>query len=147
MKKDVLEYDAQTAFALISEYEGLRLEAYRCPAGIPTIGYGHTKGVRMGDRISREKAEELLKEDLYAFQDDLSTLVKVRVTQGQFIALMSFIYNFGLAKCRGYTLFKELNKGNYAGAADLFLKYTYSGKEQLKGLIERRAAERRAFLS
>jgi lysozyme len=147
MKKEVLEYDPQTAFALISEYEGLRLEAYLCPAGVPTIGYGHTKGVKMGDKISREKAEELLREDLNYYQDELSTLVKVPVTQGQFIALMSFIYNFGLAKCRGYTIFKELNKGNYAGASAWLLKYTYSGGKQLNGLIARRKAEQRAFNS
>jgi lysozyme len=146
MKKNILEYDALDAAPLIKKWEDLRLDAYRCPAGVPTIGYGHTAGVRMGDRITREKAERLLEEDLYKFQDELSTLVKVPVTVGQFIALMSFIFNFGLTKCRSYSLFKELNKGNYEGAAQWFPKYCAPGTKQENGLRARRLEEQAAFL-
>jgi GH24 family phage-related lysozyme (muramidase) len=147
MKKDVLDYDPDLAFPLIAKHEGCRLDAYYCPAGILSIGYGHTANVYPDMHITREEAEAMLHDDLPKYQDDLAKLVTARVTQGQFIALMSFVYNFGAAKCRTYSLFKELNRGHYEAAAEWFPKYVYSAGQKLRGLVARREEERKVFLT
>lgn len=132
---------------IIKQSEGLRLEAYLCPAGVLTIGYGHTgSDVKEGSRVSREEAENLLTRDLERFEKDILKMVKVELTQNQFDALVSFTYNVGSGALKGSTLLKKLNAGSYMEAADEFLKWTKAGGKELPGLVKRRRTERALFL-
>ena len=96
-KRSFDRWEPMIAAGLVKEFEGLRLEAYLCPAGVPTIGYGHTRGVRLGTKISAEQADQLLTVDLERVRLQLMQSVKVPVSEGQFKALLSFAYNFGAA--------------------------------------------------
>lgn len=136
---------SQKGLDLIKSFEGLRLSAYRCPADIPTIGYGTTAGVKMGDTITKERAEDLLRADVKRFEDQVLRLVKVPLTQGQFDALVSFTYNLGAANLGNSTLLRLLNAGDYKGAAAQFDRWTKAGGKELPGLVKRRAAERALF--
>lgn len=132
---------------IIKQSEGLRLEAYLCPAGVWTIGYGHTgKDVVEGMKITRGEAEKLLEGDLEKFEKDILKMVKVGLTQNQFDALVSFTYNVGGGALKTSTLLKKLNAGDYMGAADEFLKWTKAGGKELPGLVKRRRTERALFL-
>lgn len=132
---------------LIKRFEGLRLEAYRDSVGIPTIGYGHTHGVKMGDVITGAQADAFLREDLQVAELTINTNVKVKLTQSQFDALASFVFNLGSGNFVKSTLLKKLNTGDYAGAADEFGKWVNAGGKKLPGLVKRRAAEREEFLT
>lgn len=138
-------HTSQKGLDLIKSFEGLRLSAYRCPADIPTIGYGTTAGVKMGDTITKERAEELLREDVKRFEGYVNRLVKVPLTQGQFDALVSFVYNLGAGNLSSSTLLRLLNAGDYAGAAAQFERWNKAGGKTLAGLVRRRAAERALF--
>lgn len=138
---------SQAGTELIQSFEGCKLNAYVCPAGVLTIGWGHTgKDVTPGQCISQARADELLAQDLAPRERDVERLVKVPLTQHQFDALVSFVYNLGAGALAGSTLLKKLNAGNYAGAADEFLKWNKAGGKVLPGLSRRRAAERELFL-
>jgi len=145
MKKNVLDFSPSLATGFVAEQEGFSETAYLCPAGVWTIGYGHTQGVMAGDKMTMNEALETLELDLNAFQKDLATIVKVPLTVGMFVALMSFIYNFGVAKCRGYTLFKLLNQGKYKEASSWFPKYCSPNTPYEKGLKARRLREQAMF--
>lgn len=145
--KSVMEYDAWLAAPLIKEFEGLRLQSYICPAGVWTIGYGHTRGVKPGQKITEAQAEDLLRKDLDRYQIELANLVHVPVTQGQFIGLLSWFYNLGNTRAvRDSTLLKLLNSGDYMGAANQFPRWNKSGKVVIDGLVRRRAIEQKTFL-
>lgn len=132
---------------VIKEFEGLRLEAYLCPAGVWTIGYGHTGGdVWPGLVITKEWAEWLLEEDLKRFEANVSGYVRVDLTQDQFDALVSFTYNVGAEAFKNSTLLKKLNAGEYEEAADQFLRWNKSKGKVLAGLTNRRKKERALFL-
>jgi lysozyme len=131
--------------ALIREFEDCRLEAYRCPAGIPTIGVGHTRGVRMGDRCTLQQADAWLTEDLHDAEAAVSMLVKKPLTQSQFDALVSFTFNLGASRLGESTLLILLNRGNYTGAAAQFQRWDKSKGVTLPGLVRRRAAEAALF--
>ena len=138
--------------ALIKQFEGCKLTAYQDSVGVWTIGYGWTqpvdgKPIRAGMTIKQETAERLLKTGLVSYESDVSRLVKVGVTQGQFDALMSFTYNLGARSLSTSTLLRKLNAGDYAGAADEFLRWNKAGGKVLNGLTRRREAERALFLS
>lgn len=133
--------------ALVRQFEGCRLEAYRCPAGVATIGVGHTKGVRMGDRCSVQQADIWLSQDLEDAAAAVEMLVKVPITQGMLDALVSFVFNLGGGRLGESTLLILLNKRNYTGAAEQFSRWVNSNGVKLKGLVDRRAAEAALFLS
>ena len=138
--------------ALIKQFEGCKLTAYQDSVGVWTIGYGWTKPVdgkpiRAGMTIKQETAERLLKTGLVSYENDVSRLVKVDLTQGQFDALVSFTYNLGSRSLSTSTLLRKLNAGDYAGAADEFLRWNKAGGKVLNGLTRRREAERALFLS
>ena len=138
---------SQNGINLIKQFEGCRLEAYKCPAGVWTIGYGHTgSDVYKGLTITQEKAESLLKSDLIVHCNSVSKLVKVKLNQNQFDALVSFEYNVGYGNFSSSTLLKLLNKGDYAGAAGQFERWVYTGGKVLEGLKKRRKAEKELFL-
>lgn len=138
--------------ALIKEFEGCKLTAYQDSVGVWTIGYGWTqpvdgKPIRAGITIKQETAERLLKTGMVSYESDVSRLVKVGLTQGQFDALVSFTYNLGARSLSTSTLLRKLNAGDYAGAADEFLRWNKAGGKVLNGLTRRREAERALFLS
>jgi len=138
-------HTSQKGLDLIKSFEGLRLSAYKCPADVWTIGHGTTAGVKPGQTITKERAEELLREDVERFEAQVLRLVKVPLSQGQFDALVSFTYNLGAGNLSNSTLLRLLNAGDYAGAADQFDRWNKAGGKVLAGLVRRRAAERALF--
>ena len=137
---------SERGLALIRQFEGLRLSAYKCPAGVPTIGYGTTKGVKMGDTITRDEADRLLLEDAQRFADHVKALVKVPLNQNQTDALVSFVYNIGPAAFGKSTMLKLINQGLLEDAANQFVRWNRAGDQVLAGLTRRRMAERDLFL-
>ncbi|HJA10501.1 MAG TPA: lysozyme [Candidatus Duodenibacillus intestinavium] len=140
-------YDPAIASDFVKQFEGRELKAYRCSAGVWTVGYGHTNGVKEGDEISPAEAEQLLVEDLAAIADDLNRLVNVPVSEGQYIALLSLAFNVGASAIKKSTLLFSLNHGRYEDAAAEFDKWIYAGGKLSEGLKRRRAAERSLFES
>lgn len=131
---------------LIKQYEGLRLEAYRCPAGIPTIGWGHTEGVKMGQRITPEQAEDLLVEDIAPIEKLLNTMA-INFRQEQFDALVSWIFNLGRGNFVSSTLCRRIQEGaDDELIADQIIKWVYSNGRPLAGLMKRRVSEANMFL-
>jgi lysozyme len=132
--------------ALVRQFEGCKLQAYLCPAGIPTIGVGHTRGVKIGDRCTVQQADVWLSQDLEDAGAAVAMLVRVPLTQGQFDALTSFVFNLGARRLAESTLLIMLNKRNYKAAADQFSRWVYAGSQKLPGLVARRGAEAALFL-
>lgn len=139
----------KAAIDLVKHFEGLSLDAYLCPAGVPTIGYGHTAGVKPGQRITAETAEKLLAGDLAATAAVVDRLVKVPVSDGQRGALASFVFNLGQTNFQSSTLLKLLNMGDYEGSAGQFVRWVFATvdgrKTRLPGLVKRREAEALLF--
>ena len=127
------------------EMEGLRLEAYEDAAGVPTIGYGHTKNVRMGDKISEYWAKEMLREDI----EEAEWLVKalhVAKTEGQLDALVSFVFNLGIGRLMTSTLLKVIrNGGSMQQIKKEFKRWVYAGGKKMPGLVKRREWEAKRF--
>ena len=138
---------SERGLALIKKYEGLRTNAYLCPANVWTIGYGHTKGVKQGMMISHQDAEKLLKEDLAYFELAVYSAVKVPLTQNQFDALVSLAFNIGVGAFNQSTLLRWLNRKHYISAAEQFLRWTRGGGKVLPGLVKRRKEEYELFMS
>ena len=130
----------------LKAFEGLMLTAVRDVGGVLTIGYGHTgKDVEEGDRISPYWAEELLKEDLGLVESQVRAL-KVARTQGQFDALVSFVYNLGIGRLRNSNLLKVIRNGGSRNQIKTeFKKWVYAGGRKLKGLEKRREWEAKRF--
>lgn len=137
----------QATLDLIKEYEGIRLTAYRDPVGVWTIGYGHTKGVKKGQVITQEEANQLLKDDLKEAQAGVERLVTVKLTDNQYGALVSFVFNLGAGALARSTLLRELNQKDYESAAGQFKHWVNAGGKRLNGLVRRRDAERKLFLT
>lgn len=132
--------------ALVKFFEGLRLTAYRCPAGVLTIGYGSTgPHVKEGMTITEAEASHLLERDLITAEHWVDTHVHAHLHQHQFDALCSFAYNVGGRALADSTLLKLLNRGDYLGAGGQFERWVKGGGKTLPGLIRRREAERRLF--
>lgn len=145
---------SEQGLSLIKSFEGClkkrpdgTLEAYRCPAGVWTIGWGCTEGVREGMIISVAEASRLLARELGHFEIVVGRLVKVRLTQGEFDALVSFVYNVGEGAFARSTLLRQLNAGNYASVPAQLLRFTRGGGRVLPGLVRRRKAEAALFLA
>ncbi|KVC89117.1 muraminidase [Burkholderia ubonensis] len=134
---------------LIKHFEGLRLARYLDAVGKPTIGYGHL--ILPHEHFTRPltpaEADALLRQDLRSAELSLRKLLRVPVTQQQFDALMSFVFNLGSGRLRSSTLLRYLNAGAPARAADQFLVWNKAGGRPLAGLTRRRQAERALFLS
>ena len=137
---------SEAGLDIIRHFEGCRLEAYRCPANILTIGYGHTgPDVKSGMKIDIFQASVLLRQDVQKFESAVSEMVTVPITQGQFDALVSFCYNLGPGALRKSTMLKMLNDGNYDSAMGQFMRWTHVGGRALPGLEARREAEQALF--
>lgn len=135
--------------SIIKHCEGLRLTSYVCPAGKPTIGWGHTYGVKLGRTISEAEAEVLLDHDYQQAEDDVLELVTVPLTDNQLGALTSFVFNLGQGNFNKSTLLRKINASDFVGAAAEFDKWVYATvngvKTKLNGLVVRRKLERSLF--
>lgn len=145
IKKRFSDWDVDCAKPLIREFEGLRLKAYRCPAGVWTIGYGHTSEVREGQEIDEIAAELLLDADLKYVAVQMAPAIKVPVTEGQAGAMLSFAFNVGVGAFKRSTLLRLVNQGMFMNASYEFKKWTHGGGRELPGLVRRREAEAAMF--
>ena len=127
--------------AKIKEFEGFRSQAYKCPAGVWTIGYGHTVDVKPGDKISEAEAERLLRKDLIHYESFVESL-NVSQKQEKFDALVDFAYNLGCAALEDSTLLKKIRacRPDKEIRAE-FMRWVYSKKKKLPGLVTRRQWE------
>jgi lysozyme len=125
----------------ITTHEGFRGKAYRDPVGIPTIGYGETKDVHMGDTITQREALDRLKVSADEHGKGMARCIKMPIYQNEYDAYLSFTYNVGVGKFCGSTLVKKLNQGDYPGACKELLKWDRAGGKVLPGLTKRRQYE------
>lgn len=139
-------YQPALAACFVSGWEGERLTAYPCSAGVWTIGFGHTKGVKQGDTCTEEQARAWLLEDLADTQIRLARYINVPVTQNEAIALVSLAFNVGVGALSCSKLLRKLNSGDREGAAEEFLDFDLANGKRLAGLTRRRKAEHDLFL-
>ena len=132
--------------ALIKKFEGCELEAYQCSAGVWTIGYGHTKGVQEGDEWSQNHAEHMLEVELEEYEGYINDYVTSPLSQNQFDALVSWVYNLGPANLKASTMLKVLNAGDYQEVPAQMKRWNKAGGNVLEGLVRRREAESLLFL-
>ena len=134
---------------LIKEFEGFVPKSYLCPAGVLTIGYGSTgTHVKRGMTVTREEGEALLRYDLLRFERGVEVLTQgVPTTDNQFAAMVSLAFNIGLAAFTKSTVLKQHRKGNRQRAAAAFLLWIKGGGRKLPGLVRRRNAERKLYLT
>lgn len=132
---------------LIKRFEGLRLDSYRCSAGVATVGYGHTgPDVRMGMTITPGEADRLLDKDLARFETGVEAMLcGCPTTEDEFSAMVSLAFNIGLGAFATSTLLKRHKAGNKIGAANSFLSWVYAAKKKLPGLMRRREAEKELY--
>jgi len=132
---------------LVKHHEGVRTQAYLDVAAVPTICYGSTRGVHLGQVATLAQCEQRLKTDLTFAGEAVQKHTQRFITQGQYDALVSFVFNFGETKFRNSTLLRKLNAGDCYGAAREFDRWVYAGKppKVYRGLVKRRADERRLF--
>lgn len=137
--------------SLIKSFEGLCLTAYRCQAGVLTIGYGHTANVKIGDSISQQTADSYLMCDLHRTQMFINKFVRAELNQNQYDALCSLVFNIGVGNFERSTLLKKLNNNDFVGAANEFScwnKIRKNGELVVSnGLIKRRYEEQQLFSS
>ena len=136
---------SQEGINLIKKFEGCKLEAYKCAANLWTIGYGSTKGVKEGDSITQEEAENLLMKDLEVFEDAVNKAVQRSIVQCQFDALVSWTYNLGPSNLNSSTMLKVLNKGDYEDVPVQIKRWNKASGVIKEGLIRRREAEALLF--
>lgn len=138
---------SEAGLDLIKECEGRALKAYKCSAGVWTIGFGSTTGVTEGMEITEAEADERLRKDVETAERCVNASVKGAITQGQYDALCSFVFNLGCGALRKSTLLRELNDGNDLSAAAEFMKWVNAGGKRLPGLVARRQKEMALFLA
>ena len=142
----------QDGLDLVKSFEGLKTRAYRCPAGVWTIGYGHTRGVRPGMEVTEEEAEDLLRKDMAESAQYVEQIVTVPLNAHQFSALVSFVFNAGQGSLESSTLLRRLNAGEYDAVPSELAKWVKATdpntgqKVSLAGLVRRRAAEGELWL-
>ena len=136
---------SQEGIALIKKFEGCELEAYKCAAGVLTIGYGHTKGVTEGMQITKAEADEMLVEELATYEGYVSDAVNNQLDQCMFDALVSWTYNLGPTNLRSSTMLKVLNAGEYDEVPAQMKRWNKASGKVLEGLIRRREAESLLF--
>lgn len=134
----------EKGYNLIKQFEGLRLTAYRCPAGKWTIGYGHTKGVKKGMYISEAVATHFLIEDVQRVEPTINSYDAIyHWTQNEFDALASFAFNCGIGNLKKLLKYGQRTKSQIA---DAILLYNKANGRVLRGLVRRRKAERELFV-
>ena len=132
---------------LIRHHEGCRLDAYQDSAGVWTIGYGHTgSAAQEGARITQAEAEDLLRADLASAESGVADLVSADLSQSQYDALVSFVFNVGRSALASSTLVERLNDGIVLKVPQELCRWIYAGGARSKGLARRRVAEAALFL-
>ena len=132
---------SQAGVDLIKHFEGCYLESYLCPAGVWTIGYGHTLNVQEGDVIDQEAAEALLIEDLEEFEGYVNSMTEIALKQNEFDALVSWVFNLGPGNFKESTLLNRVNYGPLSDVPFQIQRWNKAGGKILEGLVKRRAAE------
>lgn len=135
------------ATAVVSFYEGYEPAAYLDPVGIPTICYGHTATVRMGQTLSQAECTALLQQDLGQAFEVVDSRAQVELSAPTRAALASFVYNVGEGNFARSTLLRKLNRGDLSGACRELSRWVYTGGRKLNGLVKRRATERELCLA
>ena len=136
---------SSTLIAAIKKFEGVRLTAYQDSVGVWTIGFGHTAGVKKGDKITEYQAEQFLREDLKKFEAVADKCKRI-TTQGRYDAILDFIYNLGPAKWNDSTLKKYIESGKATWEIqEQFLRWVNAGGKKLGGLVTRRIWEANRF--
>ncbi len=133
----------QAGIDLLKNYEGFRANAYLDMVGQPTLGYGFTKGVELGDTITTVEADARLRDELAVFERGLG----LDGTENQLSAMTCLAYNIGLGAFKGSTVCRLHIKGDFDGAADAFRMWDRAGGQVVPGLVRRREAERALYLS
>ena len=136
---------SQEGISLIKKFEGCELEAYKCAAGVWTIGYGHTKDVKEGDSILKEDAESMLMHELQEYCNDVDIAVKVDLKQNEFDALVSWTYNLGPTNLNSSTMLKVLNEGKHNEVPAQMKRWNKASGQVKQGLVRRREAEALMF--
>ena len=135
------------AYELIKQFEGLRLEAYLCPAGIWTIGYGHTSGVSPNSFITIQEADEYLHRDVATIEMQLNKL-NLSLRQCQWDAIVSFVFNVGIGNFRSSTLLAKIRTNpDDNSIMDEFLRWVYANGKVMRGLQKRRLTEMKLYFS
>ena len=136
---------SQEGLALIKKFEGCELEAYKCPAGVWTIGYGHTKDVKEGDKINKDEANYLLQEEMIEYESYINDMVDVDLNQSQYDSMCAWVYNLGPSNLGSSTMLRVLNEGKYDEVPQQMKRWNKANGEVLTGLIRRREAEALLF--
>ena len=136
---------SQEGLSLIKKFEGCELEAYKCAAGVWTIGYGSTKGVEEGNTITQEEADKLLLDEMEEYEGYINDMVKVDLKQNEFDALVSWVYNLGSSNLSSSTLLQKLNTKEWDDVPNQIKRWNKAGGKVLQGLIRRREAEALLF--
>ena len=136
---------SRVGIELIKQFEGCRLKAYKDAVGVWTIGYGHTVDVKEGIEISQHQAEVILEVDLREYEGYINKYVQVPLTQNQFDAFVSWVYNLGVGNLRSSTMLRVLNEGKYSEVPYQIKRWNKAGGKVLRGLVRRREAEADLF--
>lgn len=152
MERNKHRFTTKAGIELVKYFESFSSKIYICPGGYPTVGFGHVVLANEGDKfakgISKDEAEEILKKDLFKAERSVLRLINIPLTDGQFDALVSFVFNVGGGALQRSTLRMKLNRGeDKEEVAQEFLRWIYAGGRKLRGLIRRRMAEKEMFLS
>lgn len=138
---------SKTGYKYLKEYENCRLTSYVCPAGVWTVGWGHTRTAYEGQHISQKQADDLLAADVREFELAVDMAVQVDLRQQQFDALVCLAFNIGAHGFAKSTLVKKLNTGDYLAAAMEFQRWSLISGKRSKGLLRRRFKTASLFLS
>jgi lysozyme len=130
----------------IKQFEQFRAKSYLCPAGLPTIGYGHVVGLENLSEVSEQEAEELLKRDVRHAEIAVQTYIKVPLNSNRLNALVSFTFNLGSGTLQHSTLRQKLNRGEYDQVPRELMRFVWCNGRKLRGLIKRRQAESWMFM-
>ena len=136
---------SQEGLSLIKKFEGCEYNAYKCAAGVWTIGYGHTAGVKEGDLVTQQEADKILEEDMKEYEGYINDYVTVDLNQNQFDSLVSWVFNLGPNNLKSSSMLKVLNNGAYEDVPAQIKRWNKASGKVLEGLIRRREAEALLF--
>lgn len=134
------------ATPFVADWEGLRTKAYLDPVGIPTVCYGHTRGVELGDEYTPAQCQEMLNEEIRPYLQAVDDYIYVPMPDTRRAALTSFAYNVGIENFKRSTLRKKMNAGDTRGACNELKRWVFARGQWLRGLMRRREAERQLCL-
>tara|TARA_B110001452_G_C15207901_1_gene419006 strand:+ start:528 stop:971 length:444 start_codon:yes stop_codon:yes gene_type:complete len=136
---------SEEGISLIKKFEGCKLEAYLDAVDVPTIAYGRTKDVKIGDICTQQQAEDWLEEELVEYEGYVNEAVKVELTQPQFDSLVSWTYNLGPSNLNRSSMLRVLNASDYDNVPEQIMRWNKAGGRVLAGLVRRREAEAEMF--